>query len=223
MKNKVLKLCKRLNKITIEEILPILMATEGEVIPIIKELQAEGLLEDRGDGVYFYKEVKPQKNKLPLFFECRTKDELNLIIRCFCIGLPTIKTGYVVNIDDNVINKFFHFFRKRIYEIQLKQLEELYTKKPQIARTRAYFDKSVYYYHYEGKTWVISKPFITTKNEKNMSNKEVAKFKIDCSRIARRLFLNQRAAYLEYHIAEIIWRLNNPNPDALVDYIYNLI
>ena len=98
----------------------------------------------------------------------------------------------------------------------------LYTKKPQIARTRAYFDKSVYYYHYEGKTWVISKPFITTKNEKNMSNKEVAKFKIDCSRIARRLFLNQRAAYLEYHIAEIIWRLNNPNPDALVDYIYNV-
>ena len=42
MKNKVLKLCKRLNKITIEEILPILMATEGEVIPIIKEFQAEG-------------------------------------------------------------------------------------------------------------------------------------------------------------------------------------
>ena len=42
MKNKVLKLCKRLNKITIEEILPILMATEDKVIPTIKELQAEG-------------------------------------------------------------------------------------------------------------------------------------------------------------------------------------
>ena len=67
MKNKVLKLCKRLNKITIEEILPILMATEGEVIPIIKELQAEGLLEDRGDGVYFYKEKI--KEKQPLFIE----------------------------------------------------------------------------------------------------------------------------------------------------------
>ena len=223
MKNKVLKLCKRLNKVTIDELLPILMATEGEIKPIIEELVIDGLLDNRVDGVYFYKEKQQQNERLPLFFECRTKEELNLIIRCFCIGLPTIKTGYVVNIDDNVIGKFFHYFRKRIYELQLEKLKELYSKKPQIARTRAYFDKSVYYYHYDKQTWVVAKPFNTTKDEKSMSKKDITEFKIDCSRIARRLFLNQRANYLEYHIAEIIWRLNNPNPDELVDYIYAMI
>ena len=62
MKNKVLKLCKRLNKVTIDELLPILMATEGEIKPIIEELVINGLLDNRGDGVYFYKE-KQQQNE----------------------------------------------------------------------------------------------------------------------------------------------------------------
>lgn len=221
MKNKVLKLCKRLNKITIEEILPILMATEGEVIPFIKELQAEGLLEDRGDGVYFYKE-KP-KQRIPVFVEVRTREELNLIIRCFCCGLTTTETGFVSNLSVESIGNLFRYFRKSIYEEHLKRLIELYDKKPQIARMRKYFDKPVYYYHYDNKTWVVSKPFITTKNEKSMNKKAVAEFKINCSRIARRLFLNQRANYLEHHIAEIIWRLNNPNQEELVNYIYQTV
>ena len=129
----------------------------------------------------------------------------------------------VIMLNWESIGNLFRYFRKSIYEEHLKRLIELYDKKPQIARMRKYFDKPVYYYHYDNKTWVVSKPFITTKNEKSMNKKAVAEFKINCSRIARRLFLNQRANYLEHHIAEIIWRLNNPNQEELVNYIYQTV
>ena len=68
MKNKVLKLCKRLNKVTASEIAPILMLDEKEVSDILNELVNEDKLTVREDLIYFYKEVE-RKTPLPLFFE----------------------------------------------------------------------------------------------------------------------------------------------------------
>lgn len=54
MKNKVLKLCKRLNKVTASEIAPILMLDEKEVSNILNELVSEDKLTVREDLVCFY-------------------------------------------------------------------------------------------------------------------------------------------------------------------------
>ena len=67
MKNKVLKLCKRLNKVTASEIAPILMLDEKEVSDILNELVNEDKLTVREDLIYFYKDVE-RKAPLPLFF-----------------------------------------------------------------------------------------------------------------------------------------------------------
>ena len=75
MKNKVLKLCKRLNKVTASEIAPILMLDEKEVSDILNELVNEDKLTVREDLIYFYKEVE-RKTPLPLFFEYREKEEI---------------------------------------------------------------------------------------------------------------------------------------------------
>ena len=82
MKNKVLKLCKRLSKVTASEIAPILMLDEKEVSNILNELVSEDKLTVREDLIYFYKEVE-RKAPLPLFFEYRTEQELELIKRRF--------------------------------------------------------------------------------------------------------------------------------------------
>ena len=58
MKNKVLKLCKRLNKVTASEIAPILMLDEKKVSNILNELVSEDKLTVREDLIYFYKEVE---------------------------------------------------------------------------------------------------------------------------------------------------------------------
>ena len=81
MKNRLLRLCRRLNKVVIEDVLPILSVTEKEITPVFEELVAENRLEKRCDGVYFYREVT--KKRLPLFFECRTPAELELIKGAF--------------------------------------------------------------------------------------------------------------------------------------------
>lgn len=221
MKNKILKLCKRLNKFSINEIIPILMLTEDIVQPIIEELISENLLEDQGNGIYFYKE-KP-KTKQPLFMEVRTKEELELIIKCFCIGLATLKTGFLLNYCDNIISKYYMYFRKQIYEEQLKELKALYKEKPQVARMRKFFKKPVYFYYYNNKTWVVSKPFVSSEPEANLCKEEVLKFKTDYLRISRRIVLHQSVNYLEHHVAEAIWKLNNPNIEDLVENIYKII
>jgi len=78
MKNKVLNLCKRLNKVTVSEIAPILMLDEKEVSNILNELVSEDKLTVREDLIYFYKEVE-RKAPLPLFFEYREKEEIEFV------------------------------------------------------------------------------------------------------------------------------------------------
>ena len=61
MKNKVLKLCKRLSKVTASEIAPILMLDEKEVSNILNELVSEDKLTVREDLIYFYFEEEISK------------------------------------------------------------------------------------------------------------------------------------------------------------------
>lgn len=133
MKNKVLKLCKRLNKVTASEIAPILMITEAEAREILNELVNEGSLTIRGDLVYFYKEIQT-KPTLPLFFEFREQKEIELLLKCFCAEVPTEKTIWITEIGINIVNKFNSYFRKLIYEKQLKELVKLFDNNPQMAK-----------------------------------------------------------------------------------------
>src|SRR5574344_594882 len=84
MKSKVLKLAKRLGKFCAEDILPIISITEIELQKVLLELKSEGAIKQRNDRTYFYQdETKKENKKLPLFFEFRTKEELELIIYLF--------------------------------------------------------------------------------------------------------------------------------------------
>ena len=107
MKNKVLKLAKRLGKFTVDEIGPLLMITKDNLMPVLGELVAEKRLIKREDGLYFYNEETILKPKPPLFFEFRTKEELELIKKCFCADLTCVKTGLILNLSDNTICKFY--------------------------------------------------------------------------------------------------------------------
>ena len=117
MKNKVLKLCKRLNKVTASEIAPILMLDEKEVSDILNELVNEDKLTVREDLIYFYKEVE-RKTPLPLFFEYREKEEIELLIRCFSCEIPSVKASWLLKIKEPVICRFYSYFRELIYNKQ---------------------------------------------------------------------------------------------------------
>ena len=204
MKNRLLRLCRRLNKVVIEDVLPILSVTEKEITPVFEELVAENRLGKRCDGVYFYKEVT--KKRLPLFFECRTPAELELIKRCFCADLPCQQTGIILNFSDNVIGKFNKFFREYIYNTQFTKLIDEYQKDPQEPRICSFFDITVYFYHYNGQTYV-SKTKLRTRQEKRKLNVfEVREFKKTYLKVRRRIYHNEMVRYMPHHIAEAIAR-----------------
>ncbi|MDD3237900.1 MAG: hypothetical protein PHV37_07375 [Candidatus Gastranaerophilales bacterium] len=208
MKNKLLKLCKRLNKVAIEEITPILQATRGEICPVLEELVIEGRLNLREDGVYFYKEKQTKKQELPLFFEFRTKEELDLIIRCFCADLPCTKTAQILDLSNGIIEKFNQFFRKQIYENQFAELSNLYFLQPQTPRIRKFFDIPVYFYFYDNRTFVSGEALKTNLTPKTLAKSEDLKFRKTYLKLTRRINHHSMISFLSYYIAEEIWRID---------------
>lgn len=223
MKSKVLKLAKRFGKFYIEDILPILAIEEIVLHQILQELKAEGLIKQRNDGIYFYQEqCKNQKTKLPLFFEFRTKEELDLIIKCFCAEVPVAKTAKISKLSDDIIATFSTYFRKTLYEKQLQEVNSFFRKKPQQFRLRTFYDKTAYFYFYNEKLYVTENPIPTVKECKSFKPTEIKKFKILYCRIKRILNQNTRRILLHHHISECLWR-DSKSFDELVDSLYQLL
>lgn len=223
MKSKVLKLAKRLGKFCVDDLLPILSIGEAELQNILRELNAEGSIKKRNDGTYFYQEqCKKQKTKLPLFFEFRTKEEFDLIIKCFCAEVPVAKTAKISNLSDDIIATFSTYFRKTLYEMQLQEVNSFFRKKPQQFRLRKFYDKTAYFYFYNEKLYVTETPIQTVKECKSFQPTEIKKFKILYCRIKRILNQNTRRILLHHHISECLWR-DSKSFDDLVDGLYQLL
>src|SRR5574344_1363785 len=207
MKSKVLKLCKRLNKVTIDEITPILQATRGEICPVLDELVAEGRLELRSDGTYFYKEVEVKKTNLPLFFEYHSSEEIDLIAKCFCANIEVSKVMNLTGLSKNCIDKFYKYFRELIYKKQLNELNQYFIDNPKIGREREYMGKYYYLYLYNDQLFVSQK---LLKNDRMMetTNQERLKIKNIYLRASRKVLNFSYSHFYYLHLAEELWRMD---------------
>jgi hypothetical protein len=109
--NKILKLAKRMNKFTLEEIEPILNVDNLQ--QVLYELVEEKVLHFQ-NGIYFYIKKESRKLDLPLFFQFHTKEEIDMIIKCFCGGVTSDKGAFLLGISDATLQKFNMYFRKII-------------------------------------------------------------------------------------------------------------
>ena len=208
MKNKVLKLAKRLGKFTVDEIVPLLMITKDTLMPVLGELVAEKRLIKREDGLYFYNEETILKPKQPLFFEFRTKEELELIKKCFCADLTCVKTALIMGFSHEVIGKFNRYFRNSIYENQIKVLKDLYAINPKTPRIRKFFDIPVYFYFFNEQTYVSNIRLKTSKMEKPLGKTEDKEFRKTYLKLTRKIIHNTMEKYLYQYIAEELWRMD---------------
>lgn len=215
MKNKVLKLCKRLNKVTASEIAPILMLDEKEVSDILNELVNEDKLTVREDLIYFYKEVE-RKTPLPLFFEYREKEEIELLIRCFSCEIPSVKASWLLKIKEPVICRFYSYFRELIYNKQLEELKVLFNKNPKIPCERNFVGVLNFMYYYNGQTYISKKKLLHKHTEKPFSKIDMLEFKKDYSKLTRRVNHNSMQNLVHLHLAEQIFRFNHN-----YDEVYN--
>ncbi len=133
--------------------------------------------------------------------------DLEIILKGFCLEIPTGKLKHLVKCQENCICKFHQLFRQKIYERQHKILLENYSENPKIARMGTFFEKQAFFYFYDGQVFVSEEPLRADK-EKPLTKQESAEYKKVYSFLKRVENHNINESYMFYRLAEMIWRRN---------------
>lgn len=220
MKDKILLLCKRLSKFTIDEISTILELEPNKLLLIINELISENKLLQE-NGVYFYTKTQSISAKYSIF-KYYPKVTIDLVLRCFCESISTTKVSHILSVGEDQVQKFYTIFRTLIYERQEKRLRNYYAQAPQNARRRKFFDQEVYLYIYNKQVFV-SEILLQSYDDKPLNTNDKAEFsKIYCY-LTRNLTHNQNAHNLNCKIAETLWRRNKNFNELYFDLKNNLL
>ena len=152
MSGRILQLCKRLNKFTLDEIATISEIPADNLLPVLNELICENKL-SLENNIYSYQKKQKDSNKYSIF-KYYPKATIDFLLRCFCESIVTTKVSHILSIGEPQVQKFYTIFRTLIYERQKKLLDNYYPKEPQNARHRTFFNKEVYLYFYDGQVFI---------------------------------------------------------------------
>lgn len=205
MKDKILKLAKRLDKFTLEDIEPILNC-DG-LNEFLQELVSEGRLNFDGN-IYSYK--APVKHlPLPFCFKFHSQEKIEMITKCFCAGVKSKQASFLLDIADATVQNFYKHFRQMIYERQLNTLKTYFEQKPKIPKMRTFFDIPVYFYLYDDELFVVDKPLKTKRKKFPHTKQESLRIKVLYSRLRRSINHSKMKQNLTQHVAEHVWKYEN--------------
>ena len=172
MRERVLRLCKRLDKFTLDEISTIAEDVDETVLELLLlTLVQEGKLIFR-DNIYLYNKKQCSNNqRLPQFFQHHSKTDIDYIIKGFCIDIEVLKMIDLFGFSKHVMNNFYQYIRTTIYEKQKKELLKYFEKQPKIAQERIYMNTKVYLYLYNHKLFVSDK-YLISKDARKHTNDE---------------------------------------------------
>lgn len=200
MKNKILKLAKRLETFRLEDIESIM----GEGIEdVLQELVKDGQLNLVGE-IYSYK--AEQKSPLPFCFKFHSQEKIEMITKCFCAGVKSKQASFLLDIGDATMQSFYKHFRQMIYERQLNVLKTHFEQNPKIAKMRRFYDIPVYFYLYEDELFVADKQLKTKRKKLPHTKEESLRVKVLYSRLRRSINHSQMKQNLAQHVAEHIFR-----------------
>ncbi len=203
MTERILQLCKRLNKFTLDEIATISEISGDNLWTVLDELICENKLSFE-NNIYSYQKKQKVSDKHSIF-KYYPKATIDVILKCFCESIITTKVSHILSIGEPQVQKFYTVLRTLIYDKQKKLLDNYYSNNPQNARHRMFFNKEVYLYFYDGQVF-ISKNLLKSKNDKPLTAKDKADFTTIYCYLSRNLTHNKNAYNLEYKIAETLWR-----------------
>ena len=218
--NRILRLCRRLDKFTIDEISTIAEDVDEAVLELLLlTLVQEGKLTFR-NGLYFYN--KQSFNKKYSILSYYPAKILDIVIRCFCLSIPAYKTSNIIGIAENSLMQLYSIFRELIYERQTKKLNFLYGKFPQQCRNRMFFDTEFHFYIYDNQVFLSENPF-QSSDEKAFTKSEEQEFKKVYSYLTRFTSHNSNKVDLPQKLAEGIWRRNKEFEELYFDLKVNLL
>ena len=219
MTERILQLCKRLNKFTLNEIATISEISGDNLWTVLDELICENKLSFE-NNIYSYQKKQKVSDKHSIF-KYYPKATIDVILKCFCESIVTTNVSHILSIGEPQVQKFYTVLRTLIYDRQKKLLDNYYSNNPQNARHRMFFNKEVYLYFYDGQVF-ISKNLLKSKNDKPLTAKDKADFTTIYCYLSRNLTHNKNAYNLEYKIAETLWRRGKDFKSLYAD-LYNLI
>ena len=220
MKERVLKLCRRLDKFTLDEISTIAEDIDESVLELLLlTLVQEGKLTFR-NGLYFYN--KQSFNKKYSILSYYPAKILDIVIRCFCLSIPAYKAKDIIAITESSTMQLYYIFRQLIYERQTKKLNFLYGKSPQQCRNRMFFDTEFHFYIYNNQVFVSEKLF-QSREEKIFTKPEIQEFKKVYTYLTRFTSHNSNKVDLPQKLAEGIWRRNKEFGELYADLKVNLL
>ena len=212
MKDKILKLGKRLDKFRLEDIEAIL--DEDGINEILQDLVTDGRLDLVGE-IYSYRE--PVKHlPLPFCFKFHSQEKIEMITKCFCAGVKSKQASFLLDIGDATMQNFYKHFRQMIYERQLNALKTHFEQKPKTAKMRRFYDIPVYFYLYDNKLFVADKPLKTKRKKLPHTKEESLRIKVLYSRLRRSINHSQMKQNLAQHVAEHAWRYEQDSKNLLV-------
>ena len=220
MKERILRLCKRLDKFTFNDIRSIVDDLEESVLEnIILTFVQEGKIVLKQDIYIYNKKQIAQKNHI---FSRYPKRIVDIAIRCFCIAIPAYKASHIIEISENSTIKIYSYFRFLIYQRQINKLNFLYEKLPKAERNRMFYDTEYYFYIYDNEVF-ISEKILQKTCIKEYTKKEIQEFKKIYSYLTRFISHNTSKFDLSKKIAEGIWRRNKEFDDLYFDLKTNLL
>ena len=218
MKDKVLKLCRRLKKSSLSELTQMLEVDENEIKLALWKLEQEELIVENNGIVTLNDKKKTDQlynRNLRLMFNYKTPEVIDLIIKGFCLNIPPQKICYMVDTSTSCLCNYYAVFRKMIYERQFRELLSSYRITPQMGKYRKFFEKYAYFYVYKNKVSVSEKLF-NLSYETNFKIDEMREFKRMYCYLARSVSHHNNEVHIFHILAEYIWR-----NEKSFDYLYN--
>lgn len=223
MKERILKLCKRLNKFSQADIETISGLKPYEILPILYELVSEKKLININD-IYFYQKSNNQitKKKCLLNLEAQPKAIIELIIKSFCADISVMKTALITELSRNTINNYYSAFRNLLYENQKQELFILHTLNPKLPSVHTLLKQKIYLYYYNGKIYMADKPLETTEDVKKHTTEETKIIHKQYCKV-RTVFHNHNFISSFIQIAyEKVW-FQNEDYNQKLHELYNLL
>ena len=213
MKNKILKLAKRLETFSLEDVESIM----GKGIEnVLQELVKDGHLNLVG-GIYSY---KTERNlPLPFCFKFHSQEKIEMITKCFCARVKSKQASFLLDIGDATMQNFYKHFRQMIFERQLNALKTHFEREPRIPKMRRFYDIPVYFYLYDDDLFVVDKPLKTKRKKLPHTKEESLRIKVFYSRLRRSINHFQMKQNLAQHVAEHIWRYGKSNIQLFIKLI----
>jgi len=225
MESKILKLCRRLKRCTLEDIVQFTELDSEEVQTVLYYLlDSNKIIEN--NGVY---SIVPDcscphsrnKKDFNLMIPHHALEDVEIVIKGFCLEIPPQKIALLIKCGKDCVCNFYQIFRRKIYEKQHKKLLNYYFKKPQITRTGTFFEKYAYFYFYNNNVYVTERP-LRANFEKFFTKAEICEYKKVYSFLKRVESHNINENYVYHRLAEAIWRRNKSFEELYSD-MYNML